>query len=153
MKTLKRKMETLHEEEKVLHEASRRRLLHLQDLYEMESLADVKYDEWSRVRLNRLLVEYLVRQGYGDSARGLAREKGIEALVDLEVFDRCERVRGALRGRSLEECLAWCAEHRVIMKKIDVSGLFSTPVGGRWCVDRVLQAESIRIRVTTAAVY
>ena len=87
----------------------------------MESLLDVKYDGWSRVRLNRLLVEYLVRQGYGDSARGLAREKGIEALVDLEVFDRCERVRGSLQGGSLEECLAWCAEHRVIMKKIDVS--------------------------------
>ena len=122
MKTLKRKIESLHEEEKVLHEASRRRLLHLQDLYEMESLADVKYDEWSRVRLNRLLVEYLVRQGYGDSARALAREKGIEALVDLEVFDRCEKVRGSLRGGNLEECLAWCAENRVIMKKIDVSG-------------------------------
>ena len=121
MKTLKRKMETLHEEEMALHEASRRRLLHLQDLYQMDSLADVKYDEWSRVRLNRLLVEYLVRQGYAESARGLAREKGIEALVDLEVFDRCERVGRSLRGRNLEECLGWCAEHRVIMKKIDVS--------------------------------
>ena len=121
MRTLKRKMETLHEEEKVLHEASRRRLIHLQDLYDMESLAEVKYDEWSRVRLNRLLIEYLVRQGYGESARALAREKGIEALVDLEVYDRCEKVGRSLRGRSLEECLAWCAEHRVIMKKLDVS--------------------------------
>ena len=119
--TLKRKMETLHEEEKALHEASRQRLIHLQALYDMESLADVKYDEWSRVRLNRLLVEYLVRQGYWESAKGLAREKGIEGLVDLEVFGRCEKIGRSLRARNLEECLGWCAEHKVVMKKVDVS--------------------------------
>lgn len=126
-------METLHEEEKALHEASRRRLIHLQDLYEIQSLADVKYDEWSRVRLNRLLVEYLVRQGYGESARGLAREKGIEALVDLEVFARCEKVGRSMKERSLDECLGWCAEHRVLMKKVNVSNsprsIFSDGLG------------------------
>ena len=119
--TLKRKMESLHEEEQVLHEASRRRLSHLNDLYEMNSLADVKYDEWSAVRLDRLLVEYMVRQGYSESARALAREKGIEELVDLGVFDRCEKVRRSLRGGSLDECLAWCAEYKVVMKKTDTS--------------------------------
>lgn len=119
--TLKRKMEFLHEEEQVLHEASRRRLSHLNDLYEMNSLADVKYDQWSAVRLDRLLVEYMVRQGYSESAWALAREKGIEELVDLAVFDRCERVRRSLRGGSLDECLAWCAEYKVVMKKTDTS--------------------------------
>ena len=119
--TLKRKMESLHEEEQVLHEASRRRLSHLNDLYEMNSLADVKYDEWSAVRLDRLLVEYMVRQGYSESAWALTREKGIEELVDLGVFDRCERVRRSLRWGSLDECLAWCAEYKVVMKKTDTS--------------------------------
>ena len=121
MQGLKRKMETLHGEEKALHQASRKRIQHLQDLYEIPSLADVKYDEWSRVRLNRLLVDYLLRCGYGDSARALAREKGIEELVDLEVFVQCHRVEESLRRRkSTQECLAWCAEHRPMMKKLDV---------------------------------
>lgn len=114
-------METLHDEERALHRASRKRLQHLQDLYDIPSLADVKYDEWSRVRLNRLLVEYLVRQGFQDSAGALAREKGIEELVDLEVFARCHRIGEALRRRNLEECLAWCSEHKVMMRKTDVS--------------------------------
>lgn len=113
-------METLHSEELALHQASRKRIQHLQDLYEIPSLADVKYDEWSRVRLNRLLVDYLLRCGYAESARALAREKGIEELVDLEVFVQCHRVEDSLRRRSTQECLAWCAEHRPMMKKLDV---------------------------------
>lgn len=112
-------MDTLHCEEKVLHQHSRRRIQHLQDLYEIPSLADVKYDEWSRVRLNRLLVDYLLRCGYEESARALAREKEIEELVDLEVFVQCHRIEESLRRRSTQECLAWCVEHRPMMKKLD----------------------------------
>lgn len=123
MQGLKRKMETLHDEEKSLQQASRKRLQHLQDLYHIPSLADVKYDEWSRIRLNRLLVEYLVRNGYSDSAKLLAKEKGIEDLVDLEVHARCYSISQRLRKKSLDECLAWCNEHKVMMRKIDDNGL------------------------------
>jgi len=121
MAGLKRKMESIRAEEKALHHASKNRLQHLQDLYDIPSLADVKYDEWSRIRLDRLLVEYLVRQGYTESARALARDRNVEDLVDLEVFDRCARVVRSLRGRGLEDALAWCSEHKVVMRKGDVS--------------------------------
>ncbi|KAL9612743.1 MAG: hypothetical protein Q9167_002682 [Letrouitia subvulpina] len=117
MQGLKRKIQSLHEEEKVLHDHSRKRIQHLQDLYEIPSLADVKYEEWSRIRLNRLLVDYLLRSGYGDSARALAKERGIEDLVDLDVFVQCHKIERSLRRRSTTECLAWCAEHRSMMKK------------------------------------
>ena len=119
MQNLKRKMETLHEEEKALQQASRKRLQHLHDLYNIPSLADVKYDEWSKVRLNRLLVEYLVRHGFSNSAKLLAKEKGIEDLVDLEVHARCHSIGQSLKRRSLDECLAWCAENKVMIRKIE----------------------------------
>lgn len=128
MQGLKRKMQSLHNEEKVLHQHSRRRIQHLQDLYEIPSLADVKYDEWSRVRLNRLLVDYLLRCGYGESARALAREKNIEDLVDLDVFVQCHKVEESLRRRSTTECLAWCFEHKPMMKKLDVSPVRTQPL-------------------------
>lgn len=120
MQGLKRKMESLREEERVLQQHSRKRILHLQDLYEIPSLADVKYEEWSRIRLDRLLVDYLLRSGYGNSAMALAREKGIEDLVDLDVFVQCHAIEESLRRRSTAECLAWCAEHRPLMKKSNV---------------------------------
>lgn len=121
MQGLKRKMQAMHEEEKILHQQSRKRIQHLQDLYEIPSLADVKYDGWSRVRLNRLLVDYLLRSGYSESARALAKEKGIEDLVDLEVFIQCHRIEESLRKGNTAEGLAWCADHKPLMRKTNVS--------------------------------
>ena len=117
MKNLKRKMEGFHEEEKITNRQTRRRLEHLHNLYQIPSLADVKYDEWSRIRLNRLLADYLLRNGYVDSARALAKEKGIEDLVDLDVFMQCNKVEESLRRGSTQECLAWCSEHRELTRK------------------------------------
>ncbi|KAI4154089.1 MAG: hypothetical protein LQ341_000428 [Variospora aurantia] len=117
MRNLKRKMEGFHEEERTIHRQTRARLEHLHDLYRIPSLADVKYDEWSRVRLNRLLVDYLLRSGYGESAAALAKEKRIEDLVDLDIFVQCHRVEESLRGKSTHECLAWCSEHRELTRK------------------------------------
>ncbi|KAH0566311.1 GID complex subunit containing RING finger motif [Trichoglossum hirsutum] len=120
MQGLKRKLESLHGEEKCIHEQSRKRIQHLQDLYEIPSLVDVKYDEWSRVRLNRLLVDYLLRNGYSASARELAKGRGIEDLVDIEVFAQCNRIQDSLRKGSTQECLAWCQENKQSLRKNNV---------------------------------
>ncbi|KAL9077922.1 MAG: hypothetical protein Q9157_003158 [Trypethelium eluteriae] len=119
MNTLKRKLEVLQEEEKTINAQSRKRIQHLQDLYEIPSLADVKYDEWSRVRLNRLLVDYLLRNGYLESARQLAREKEIEELVDVDAFVQCHKIEGNLRQGDLTQCLNWCADNSKSLKKIN----------------------------------
>ncbi|KZF22660.1 hypothetical protein L228DRAFT_282752 [Xylona heveae TC161] len=121
MQGLKRKLEVLHEEEKAIHEHSRKRIQHLQALYDIPSLVDVKYDEWSRVRLNRLLVDYLLRSGYGDSALALAQEKHIEDLVDVDVFVQCHKIEESLRQGRTQECLLWCSENKQALKKMNSS--------------------------------
>ena len=120
MQGLKRKLELLHEEEKVLHVASRRRIEHLQSLYEIQSLADVKYEMWSKVRLSRLLVDYLLRGGYDESAKALAKAKGIEEMVDVDAFVQCHRVEGSLKRGRTQEGLAWCNENKQALRKINV---------------------------------
>ena len=62
----------------------------------------------------------MLRGGYAESARALAREMGIEELVDLDVFVRCHAVEKSLRKGSTQECLAWCMEHKHMMKKAKV---------------------------------
>ncbi|KAK5124796.1 hypothetical protein LTR85_001509 [Meristemomyces frigidus] len=117
--SLKRKLEALHAEEKVLHRQQRARIQHLEDLHGVASLADVKYDHWAHTRLDRLLVDYLLRQGYVESARELAKEKGIEDLVDVGVFEECGRIERSLReGHEVKEALAWCAENKQALKKL-----------------------------------
>ncbi|KAI1335537.1 protein FYV10 [Xylariaceae sp. FL0016] len=105
---VKRKLERFSDEETRLHRQEAARLEHLSDLYAMYSVDDVKYEAWSRTRLDRLLVDYLLRQGYNDSARALAHEKGIELLADLSIFEQMSSIRKALLNGSVQEALAWC---------------------------------------------
>ncbi|KAJ5293347.1 uncharacterized protein N7443_009300 [Penicillium atrosanguineum] len=102
MQGLKRKMQSLQEEEKKIQTHSRKRIQHLETLHKIPSLADVKYDQWSRVRLDRLLVDHMLRSGYSDSAKQLAKDREIEDLVDLGVFTQCQR---------------WCGENKAALKK------------------------------------
>ncbi|KAJ5812541.1 hypothetical protein N7474_008842 [Penicillium riverlandense] len=117
MQGLKRKMENLQDEEKKIQIQSRKRIQHLETLHKIPSLADVKYDQWSRVRLDRLLVDHMLRSGYSESAKQLAQEKGVEDLVDLSVFTQCQRVVESLRRGETKEALQWCSENKAALKK------------------------------------
>jgi macrophage erythroblast attacher len=119
MQGLKRKLESLHEEESKLNHSATARIQHLEELYSMESLADVKYENWSRVRLSRLLVDYLLRSGYVESASHLASAKGIEELVDVDAFVAAHKIEKSLReGRSVTPSLNWCKENSQGLKRL-----------------------------------
>ena len=121
MQNLKRKMENIHEEESQRYQHSRQRIQHLQELYDIPSLVDKKYDDWSKVRLNRLLVDYLLRGGFLESASALAEQKGIRELVDVDLFTQYHQIEQSLRNGSTTEALAWCLDHKASLKKTSVS--------------------------------
>ena len=121
MQGLKRKLQSLQEEEQRLFQQSRKRIQHLRDLHDIPDLDDVKYESWSKTRLNRLLADYLMRGGYQRSAVAFAKSTGIEDLVDLKPFGQCMKIVESLRRRSAKECLSWCSEHRSALKKTNVS--------------------------------
>lgn len=121
---MKRKLSALNDSTRDLHQQSQARVRHLEELYQIPGLADVKYEDWSRVRLDRLLVDYLLRMGYVDSARSLAKEKGIEDLVDCDAFAKCGEIERSLRvERKLDQALAWSNDHKATMKKMGNNGL------------------------------
>ncbi|KAF2841437.1 hypothetical protein M501DRAFT_1046243 [Patellaria atrata CBS 101060] len=118
LEALKKRLATLAASSKQQSRNSRARIEHLGELYKIPSLVDVKYDEWARVRLDRLLVDYLLRFGYGSSAAALAREKGIAELVDVEAFVTCQKIERSLREGRTAEALAWCGENKQSLKKL-----------------------------------
>lgn len=118
MEKLKRNLETLHTEEEVLHDQSAKRIRHLQELHDIPNLMDVKFEQWSRTRLNRLLVDYLLRSGYSETAVTLARSKDIEDLIDLNVFASCHKIADSLEKGETKEALAWIKDNRDAIKKL-----------------------------------
>jgi macrophage erythroblast attacher len=118
MQTLKRKLEKQHSEEEALHHHSSKRIKHLQDLYDIPSLADVKYEQWSRTRLDRLMVDYLLRSGYCKTASSLAESKQISHLIDHDTFVGCHKIASSLCSGETREALAWINENRNSLKKL-----------------------------------
>lgn len=116
---LKRKLTVCAEEEKKLQENSLIRIRHLKELYAMQSLDDVKYEEWSRTRLDRLMVDYLLRNGFQNSAMALAQEKHIESLVDVDTFIQMNKIRKNLMNGSVTEGLAWCHENKKELRRME----------------------------------
>ncbi|KAI0105487.1 CTLH/CRA C-terminal to lish motif domain-containing protein [Nemania sp. FL0031] len=108
MRGVKRKLTAFAEEENRLHRHEEARARHLAELYTMYSVDDVKYEGWSRTRLDRLLIDYLLRQGYVGSARELAQARDIELLVDIDTFEQMNRIRQCILNGSVQEALAWC---------------------------------------------
>jgi macrophage erythroblast attacher len=132
---LKRKLEALHVEEQVLHSQQKARIEHLQTLHEIPSLSDVAYDRWSHVRLDRLLVDYLLRSGYTQSAKELAEENKLGGLVDVGVFEEARRIEQALERGDVKDALSWCAENKNALKKINV-GLMGASLTGTMLTSR-----------------
>lgn len=117
MKAYAKKLETLHEEEARLCHQSQRRINHLQELYGMQTLTDIKYEQWSQTRLNRYIVEYLFRTGFSKTAARLADIKGVTDLVDLGLHENCKRIADGIRQGETKEVLRWCGENRAVLKK------------------------------------
>ncbi|OAQ67974.1 negative regulation of gluconeogenesis [Pochonia chlamydosporia 170] len=119
MRGVKRKLTTYAEEEARLHHQTAARITHLDELYSMRSVDDVKYEGWSRRRLDRLLADYLLRHGFNQSASELADEKDMQDLVDVETFVNMSRIRQALLNGSVTEALAWCTDNKKELRKME----------------------------------
>ncbi|KAF7543596.1 hypothetical protein G7Z17_g10615 [Cylindrodendrum hubeiense] len=119
MRGVKRKLATCADDEARLHAHAAARIAHLDELYAMTSVDDVKYEAWSRKRLDRLLADYLLRHGYNDSARELAQQRGMENLVDMDTFVAMSRIRDALIKGSVTEALAWCTDNKKELRKME----------------------------------
>lgn len=119
LEALKRKLRVLQNEETQLHTSTRSRISHIQALHDISSHTSPGYDTWSKTRLDRLLVDYLLRNGYSASALALAQEVKIEDLVDIRAFSECLKIEASLRQGKLSEALNWCTENRAGLKKLE----------------------------------
>lgn len=124
LQTLKRKLSTLNNTTVQLQRQSAARIRHLDDMYQIPTLVDVKYEEWSKIRLDRLLVDYLLRMGYTKSARELAKVKNVELLVDVDAFEAVGKIETSLSSKhQVEPALTWCTENKANLKKMENNNL------------------------------
>ncbi|KAF8402802.1 hypothetical protein HHK36_010893 [Tetracentron sinense] len=108
---LKRKLEEGSRTEHLQAQRCRARLDHL------EAADTENIYEWDNTRLKRILVDYMLRLSYYDTAMKLAESNSIQDLVDLDVFHEAKKVIDALHNREAAPALAWCAENKSRLKR------------------------------------
>ncbi|XP_058182396.1 protein MAEA homolog [Rhododendron vialii] len=108
---LKRKLEEGSRTEHLQAQRCRTRLDHL------ESADADNLSEWSDMRLKRILVDYMLRMSYYDTALKLAESSNILDLVDIDVFNEAKKVIDALQNKEVAPALAWCTDNKSRLKK------------------------------------
>ncbi|XP_015074085.1 protein MAEA homolog [Solanum pennellii] len=108
---LKRKSEEGSRTENLQAQRCRARLDHLESA-DPENLSD-----WHNTRLKRILVDYMLRMSYYNTAVKLAESSNIQDLVDVDVFHEAKKVIDALQNKEVTPALAWCADNKSRLKK------------------------------------
>ncbi|RUS16328.1 CTLH/CRA C-terminal to lish motif domain-containing protein [Jimgerdemannia flammicorona] len=118
LQNLKRKLADVKAEETLFTTRSKIRLDHLNELTTITTVDSPEFKRWNRVRLDRVLVDYLLRRGFTETAGKVATEAGIEQMVDVELFAQASRVEEALQRHSCSECLQWCSDNKSNLRKM-----------------------------------
>jgi macrophage erythroblast attacher len=92
----------------------RARLSHLKDLGPPERDGHIK---WSRARIDRILVDHMLRSGYYEAASQLAHAADITQLVDIDIFTAARGVTEGLQRHDCTAALAWCDANRSRLRK------------------------------------
>ncbi|WFD29874.1 hypothetical protein MSPP1_000888 [Malassezia sp. CBS 17886] len=122
LRGLQTKMEAFGMQADEIVDSMQSRSDHIVQLQTM-SLASRAFDDWCATRLDRLVVEYLLRSGCTDSAAHLAKKQRIEALVDLPVFAQIQEIEESLVPSSPDtmptcaKALVWCSENKVALRR------------------------------------
>jgi len=120
---LKRKIEESKKEEEGHIQRFKARMEYLKTYYKKE---DAEYlSRWNASRVDRVVVDYMLREGLYDSAVRLASDSNVTDLVDIEVFISSKKVIEGLTRCDCTEALQWCADNRSKLKKIKSNLEFS----------------------------
>uniref|UniRef100_A0A6G1SLS1 E3 ubiquitin-protein transferase MAEA n=1 Tax=Aceria tosichella TaxID=561515 RepID=A0A6G1SLS1_9ACAR len=117
LQVVKRKAdESILDEQDAAH-VCKRRLDHLKGMFELP-YNEVALNVWKKTRLDRLLVDHLLRDGYYETAAKLTRKSGLENLTNMELFMTARRVETSLEAGDTSKCLAWCHENKSKLRKL-----------------------------------
>ncbi|XP_018568004.1 macrophage erythroblast attacher isoform X2 [Anoplophora glabripennis] len=121
LQVLKRKAEESISEELAASNVCKRRLEHLKDhntLTPGGNISQGALNQWRRKRLDRMVVEYFLRNGYYNAAITLADRSDIKDLTNIDIFLTSREVEKSLANRETAKCLLWCHDNKSKLRKL-----------------------------------
>lgn len=117
LKILKRKADETINEEIEATNVCKKRVDHLRDHTQNFTPYTHSLSSWRRKRLDRMIVEYMLRSGYYNSAIKLTDKSELHGLTNIELFIASREIEKSLEIRDTSKCLIWCHENRSKLRK------------------------------------
>lgn len=73
---------------------------------------------WKKKRFNRMLVDYLIRNSYYNTAFRLAEKTDVKKLTNVEFTSTMHEIEKSLAKQETLKCSKWCFENRYKLRKI-----------------------------------
>lgn len=121
LQVLKRKAEESISDELQATIVCKRRLEHLKEhgtLNAEGNVSQASLSQWRAKRLDRMVVEYFLRNGYYCSAMTLTEKSDIKNLTNIDIFMTSHEVEKTLANRDTHKCLQWCYDNRSKLRKL-----------------------------------
>lgn len=121
LQVLKRKAEESIAEELQATNVVKKRIEHLKGHATVTSSGTVSQgalNQWRRQRLDRMIIEYFLRNGYYNAALKLADKSNINDLTNIEIFLTSREIEKNLLNHNTIKCLQWCHENRSKLRKL-----------------------------------
>ncbi|KAL7647480.1 UNVERIFIED_CONTAM: hypothetical protein RMT77_001076 [Armadillidium vulgare] len=125
LNSFKRKAEDVTQEEIECGRVIKRRVEHLK---EHDSTSPAVICQWRKLRLDRLLMEYVLRAGYYNTASELIKGSPIKDLTNLDIFLVANDVEISLKNKDTTKCLAWCHDNKSKLRKLNSTLEFNVRV-------------------------
>lgn len=111
---LKRKLEKVNSSEELYSNRTRARLDYLAELKPFKLSGAVA---WNKRRLDRMLVDHVLRSGYIETAKVAAEDLDMLDLIDFDMFTNVQEIVRSLQARRLDVALKWCEKNRSKLRK------------------------------------
>ena len=120
LRSIKKRSAEYKHEERGFIDLIRKRIDHLKH-HECCTSNQLAIKNFKRIRVDRMLVDYFLRQSLYDTASMLASKSNIEPMTNIDIFQNERDVVFSLRNKDTSKCLAWCNENKSKLKKINVN--------------------------------
>lgn len=76
---------------------------------------------WDIERIDRMVIGYLLRGGYLESAKQLAVKSKLTQMCDVDIFERAKKVEDSLLSRDTVPCMEWIQSHKSKLRRLGSS--------------------------------
>jgi hypothetical protein len=83
------------------------------------SINSIDQNRFFSVKLDRMLVDFMLREGLYQTAISFSKQTHIEDFVDVEIFVSAKKALDGLQQHNCKEALKWCSENKSKLKKLE----------------------------------